>query len=246
MPYEPHIPEGQHLGQSRNEEEAVVGHLFDDETNELKGHATWRWVDEPEEYSARRAEYEEPARPLTPEEIEELVEFVGLVILSIIKVVEVAAPVMKRVWFGKIAPGVKSAVERIKSVAKRKSRQTAMPEPTVFVATSQGLVETVIQSEVRMSRAEWEQRLRAMIAAEEFRDEQARLLANALIADTDAAVGEAKSGDVLEPREFAARLTTTLEVRPELLTPKAMSEVLRVVLPKELSEGTPKGQPLEN
>ncbi|WP_193509619.1 hypothetical protein [Cryobacterium sp. BB736] len=245
MPYEPHIPEGQHLGKSRSEEEAVVGHLFDDETNELKGHATWRWVDEPEEYSTHRPEYEEPARPLTPEEIEALVEFVGLVILGIIKVVEVTAPVVKRVWVGKIAPRVKSAFERVKSVRKRQSPQIAVPETTMFVATSQGLVETVTQSKIRMSRGEWEQRLRAMVAAEEFRDEQARLLANALITDSAGAVGEAQSGEVLEPREFAARLTATLEARPELITPEAMSEVLRVVLPKELPQGTPEAQALE-
>ncbi len=245
MPYEPQIPDGQHLGESRKDRDAVVGHLFDDETNELKGHATWRWVDEPEEYSPYLSDYDQPSRPLTPEEIEQLVQFVGLVLVGIIKVVEVTAPAVKRIWMGRIAPNVKSAFERVKNIRKRKGRQIELPKPKAFVAPRQGVVETVTRSKVRMSRAEWEQRLRAMLAAEEFRDEQARLLANAIIDGSAGDVVDVKSDDILEPREFAARLTGMLEVRPELLSHGAMSGVLKVILPKELPAGKPNGQALE-
>lgn len=73
MPFEPIVPEGHHLGASRTVDGAVTGHIFEDGTNELKGHAAWEWVDEPDE--DRASSYESSStRSLTPEEEELIVQ----------------------------------------------------------------------------------------------------------------------------------------------------------------------------
>ena len=67
MPYEPIIPKGHHLGTSHEVDGAVKGHIFEDGTNALKGHADWIWVDDPEP-SYSYSYTPEPPRQLTEEE----------------------------------------------------------------------------------------------------------------------------------------------------------------------------------
>lgn len=235
MPYEPIIPKGQHLGDAHSVDGAVVGHLFDKD-NKLKGHAAWLWVDEPEE-SYHFHDDEPPSRPLTPEEIEQLVYFVGAVVLGVVKVVELSAPVVKRLWVGKVAPAIKSGVGRIKKIRWPKRREIASAASTVFVASASGVIAEVKQSQIRMSRAEWEQRLHAMLAAKAFVNEQARLLSEVLVEEPGGSVEASPTTESIEPKQFAAQITKALEAHPELLTEAAMAEVLRAVEPKRSPEG---------
>ena len=234
MPFEPIVPEGQHLGKSRNVDDAVVGHLFDDDTNELKGHAAWTWVDDPEdEYSTDIRDDYEPPRPLTPEEIEQIAQLTILIITGIVKGVQAASPHVKRLWVGRIVPTAKSAWKRVSSIGK-KTIDSAPQEPTSsvsrarFVASSAGIELSLAESKLTMSRLEWEQRFRAMLAAGAFEAEQRRILAIATI-DDDAQVLEAdEAADQLSPQQFADRITTMLAANPSLLNTATISELERV------------------
>src|SRR5947208_4827659 len=109
MRYEPIVPEGQHLGTSREVAGAVTGHLFEDGTNELRGHAAWRRVDEPE-----------PRRELlTPEELELAQEITKRIYkLILVRIYAVAEPHVKRWWNEEAVPAVKSAWERVTAPRK--------------------------------------------------------------------------------------------------------------------------------
>jgi hypothetical protein len=56
--------DGQHLGTCHEADDAVVGHLLDNEISKLEGHAAWLWVDDPDKgYSSNHES--EPPRELT-------------------------------------------------------------------------------------------------------------------------------------------------------------------------------------
>lgn len=230
--YEPIVPEGQHLGTSHNVDGAVTGHLFSDGDNKLQGHAAWREVeDEDDYYSSSSYEYE-PPRQLTQEEIERAAELAALMILGIIKGVQWASPRVKRWWDGKAAPKLKSTWYKVRG------RSTTAPEvinlghvtatPATFVASTAGVEVAVAQSKIRMSSAEWEQRLQAMLAAGAFQDEQRRILANAQIEDDDRALEGSTTQQELTPLQFAERVQAMLEANPSLLSDAGSAEIMRV------------------
>jgi hypothetical protein len=84
--YRPRVPEGQHLGKSREQVDGVVGHLFSDGENKLEGHAVWEKVEVPDhddehDYSTSY----EPSRPLTKEEEELAAKMAALLVLAVIE-----------------------------------------------------------------------------------------------------------------------------------------------------------------
>lgn len=231
MSYEPIIPEGQHLGTSREVDGAVTGHLFEDGTNELRGHAAWRWVAKPEEdYSSS---YEcEPPRELTPGERELAEQLADQILAGIIWAVDVATPHVKRWWNEKAAPTVVSAWKRVAPPRKANSRVAAAPSSFVsrapFVASATAVELAVAESKISMSSAEWEHRFRAMLAAGAFQEEQQRLLSNARIEDGDAALEAQSTIEQLTPRHFADRIKLMLEANPSLLDEETSAELMRV------------------
>lgn len=236
MPYEPIVPKGQHLGTSREVDGAVTGHLFDNGTNELRGHAAWRLVDDSEEdYSSCDDSYsydDEPSHELTPEERELAEQIAALILAGIVLAVTEAAPHVRRWWNEKAVPRVKSAWKRIPLPRKANSQVATTTSDSVtpprFVASATGVEIAVLKSKVSMSSSEWEHRFRAMLAAGAFKDEQLRILSDARIEDGDGVLEAQSAMEQLTPRQFADRITLMLEANPSLLDNDTSAELMRV------------------
>jgi hypothetical protein len=238
MPYEPIVPEGQHLGTSHAVDGAVTGHLFEDGTNDLKGHAAWRWVDEPEQDDSPSYGYE-PPRELTPEERELAEKLAALILIGIIKGVETAAPHIRRWWSEKAAPTMRSAWERITASGGPRGKVPVAPPPALeeirVVMLGAGAETVVAESKIKMSRAEWMHRFRAMVAAGAFQEERQRILANARVDDEDELVGSAGGLSELSPQQFADGVRLMLEANPSLLSEETSAELARVFSENALS-----------
>jgi hypothetical protein len=86
----------------------------------------------------------------------------------------------------------------------------------------------VAESKIKMSSAEWEQRLKAMLAASAFQEEQRRILSNAQIEDEVHAIGAAAKTEELTPQQFADRVQVMLQANPSLLTETSSAELIKV------------------
>ncbi|MCW2134522.1 hypothetical protein [Arthrobacter sp. VKM Ac-2550] len=239
MPYQPIVPEGQHLGTSHKVDGAVTGHLFEDGTNELKGHAAWQWVDEPEPDYSPSYEYEwsrepTPAEPrqLTPEERELAEKIAALIVAGTVRAVAAATPHMKRWWNEKAVPPVKSVWKRVTSPRRANSQAAAATSSSLsqatFVASATGVEVAVRESKISMGSAEWAQRFRAMLAAGAFKDEQLRILSSARIEDGDPLLETQSKMEQLTPQQFADRIKLMLEANPSLLDEETSAELTRV------------------
>jgi hypothetical protein len=225
--YEPVVPKGQHLGTSHEVNGAVTGHLFDDETNKLQGHAAWREVDEPE-YDYSSPDNEEPPRPLTQEEIEQIAELAALIIFGIVKAVAVTSPHIKRWWDEQVLPIAKSAWKRIPK-PRNGNRQVASAAPrAAFIASPGGVEIAVAESKITMSSTEWQQRFQAMLAAGAFQENQRQILSSAQIEVEDNALSARESAEQLTPQQFADRIKLMLKANPSLLNDSTVSELVRV------------------
>ena len=229
--YEPVVPLGQHLGTSHEVDGAVTGHLFDDETNKLQGHAAWREVDEPEDdYSSR--DDGKPPRQLTQEEIEQIAELAALIIHGIVKAVVVASPHVQRWWNERVVPTVQSVWKRIPKPRSAKNQvapasQASVSRPT-FVASPTGVEIELAEAKITMSSAEWEQRFRAMLAAGAFQERQRQILSHARIEDDSNALESKEATEQLTPQQFAGRIKLMLEANPSLLNDSTVPELVRV------------------
>lgn len=230
--YEPIVPDGQHLGTSHDVDGAVTGHLFSDSENKLQGHAAWREVEDPEDNYSSSYEYE-PPRQLTQEEIERAAELAALMILGIIKGAQWASPRVKRWWDERAAPKLKLTWQKLRGRNKIESEALDLGHVTAsratFVASPAGVEIAVTQSKIRMSSAEWEQRLHAMLAAGAFQDEQRRILANAQIEEDEHVLEPGSSDQELTPQQFAERVQAMLEANPSLLSDTSSAEIIRVL-----------------
>ncbi|ODT27382.1 MAG: hypothetical protein ABS63_08625 [Microbacterium sp. SCN 70-27] len=233
MPYEPIVPEGQHLGTSREHDGAVTGHLFDEDNN-LKGHAAWQWVDEPEE-SYSPVYVESPTRELTPEERELIEQATALLLALIIIGVQAAAPRVRRWWNQTALPVIRRAWQRA-------TRRNAQPDVVVeaemvellevieaeITPTPEPGSELVADPQFTMSSAEWATRYRAMVAAAAFQDEQARILKSAHVVDEFNELG-AEGDAELTPRAFAEHVRSMLAANPDLLTDESVAELQHIL-----------------
>lgn len=237
MPYQPIVPEGQHLGTSHKVDGAVTGHLFEDGTNELKGHAAWRWVDEPEPDYSPSYIYEPPQGPmpghpheLTPEQRELAEKIAEMIVEGTVWAVVAATPHVKRWWHEKAVPPVKSAWKRLTAPRKTSSRAGAAPpslvEPATFVASATAV--EVAEPKISMRSAEWAQRFRAMLAAGAFKEEQLRILSSARVENGDAHLEAHNTMEQLTPQQFASRIKLMLEANPLLLDEETSAELMRV------------------
>lgn len=232
MPYEPIVPEGHHLGTSHQVDDAVTGHLFEDGTNNLKGHASWRWVDEGDDDDDASSTYEpEPPRPLTQEELELAAQVAALAAAFIVGVVIEATPYIKRWWNGKAIPAMNTMWMRAASVGKSKRRTaaaTAPAERATFIGCAAGVELAESESKIEMSGAEWEHRFRAMLAAGAFTAEQYRILSTARVQQDSSDLEVGKNAMLLTPQQFADRVRAMLEANPALLNEETSSEMMRI------------------
>lgn len=232
MPYQPIIPKGHHLGTSHEVDGAVKGHIFEDGTNALKGHADWVWVDDPEpSYSYSNTP---PPRQLTEEERRIAAELAAVLAVLTIEGVKWAAPRIARWWKGAAARDIKSTWRKVTALRKS-SKDLAARAPSSsssnarFVASSTGAEIAVAESKITMSSAEWEARYQAMLAAGAFTEQQRRILANAQIDDSNPALDAESTKEQLTPRQFAGRIARMLEANPSLLNDETSESVMALL-----------------
>lgn len=232
MPYQPVVPEGQHLGNSHEVDGAATGHLFDDTTNKLTGHAAWQWVDEPE-HNYIPSYTPEPPRPLTPEERELVAKIVALVLIYTTRAAVAATPYVKRWWNEKALLPTKSAWKRVTAAHKtdklKPVTKTTPSDQRVFVASSSGLDFVVPETKIKMKSVEWKQRFRAVLAAGAFKDEQRRILSTAWVNDDDNAMEKGEITKELTPQQIADRVQLMLETHPSLLEVETSAELIGVL-----------------
>lgn len=122
------VPDGQHLGFSRDSAGAYRAHLFDDATNRLVGHAELIETDDDEDAShwsdwsdadlhGSRPPRPESRRHLTPEEVAETLEALAAVALVGASLASAAAPHVRRWWKG-TAVAAREAGARGRSAAR--------------------------------------------------------------------------------------------------------------------------------
>ena len=234
------IPDGQHLGFSRDTGGARRAHLFDDESNDLVGHAELFEPDE-EEPSPPSIEYvyasgfdaaEEAPRQLSDED-KEFAE--ALVTLGIITAA-VAAPYVKKWWTDKVVPTFKAARGGLKSTCKRVSyrRKDHSPNSTRVAASvvdpapvqsSRELAVASQDSRIRMSSVEARERFVAALVAREFTDAQMKILRDAQIEDDEGPVELEGAIRALTPQDVAETLKGILERNPSLLDRGTLTEL---------------------
>ena len=232
MPYEPIIPKGHHLGTSHEVDGAVKGHIFEDGTNALKGHADWVWGDDPEP-SYSYSYTQEPPRQLTEEERRAAAELAAFLVVLTIDGVKWAAPRIAWWWKGTASPGIKSTWRKV-TILRKPGKDLAAGASSSsstgrFAASSTGVEIAVAESEITMSSAEWEARYQAMLAAGAFTEQQRRILANARIDDSTPALDAESTKERLTPRQFADRIARMLEANPSLLNDETSESVMALL-----------------
>jgi len=240
MPYEPIIPEGQHLGASHDVDGAATGHLFEDGTNKLVGHAAWRWVDEPDDEPAFSYE-PDPPREMTPEEVEAAAQIAGLILAGIVIGIEVAAPLVRRWWSRTMVPWGKTVRGRVSAAARtlrREQPRADFVEEAMFVASSTGVVLAKVD-EIRMTSAEWERRFRSMLVADAFAREQMQVLSIARVDDRQTVLQKPSESEVLTATQFVERVKLMLAANPSLLNTETSTALMQVFDPRN---GLPRGR----
>lgn len=243
MPYEPIVPDGQHLGTSHDVDGAATGHLFEDGTNRLVGHAAWQWVDEAEAEPLYEESYRpEPPRELTPEEIEAAIVLAGVIVAGIVKAAAVAAPHVQRWWNSKLIPTCRAAWNRL-TVRRKQPLASDTPsdfvEEAMFVASATGVELARTDGEIRMSSAEWEARFRSMLFAGAFAQEQMRVLSIARIDEQQAVLEKPSASETLTPQQFVERVKLMLEAHPELLSEETSAQLVKAFRPSSNSPELP-------
>lgn len=228
------IPDGRHLGFSRDTGGAYRAHLFDDETNELVGHAE---LFEPEEdewgESSLELAYEWTDQSVERDySLDDLAE--ALANLVALGILIAAAPHVRGWWNEKVLPTVKSTSARITWVWKRVARSRPVEEEIVTGelvtaerprAESSNDVDLALQKlRIEMSSAEARQRFVAAIVAKAFADEQLRLLRAASIEDGEDSAELDMALKELTPERVQDTINWMLENDPALLDRETLAE----------------------
>ena len=222
----PYVPKGQHLGASHRVPGAYVGHLFDDETNELKGHAAWHMVDEPSATHSAVFVVDPPGGLTDEERAAETAMYIAAGVL----LVELATPFVRKWWDAKGALMMRSAWARRPWYQKRKAalaEQLALNQAKFRTSTT-GVEIAVVDPAITMTNAEWAARYRAMVAAGDFEEKQRRILANARIEADDPSAEGGGIPEQLTVQQFADRIASMLEANPSLLNPETSAEFMKV------------------
>ncbi|WP_454728195.1 hypothetical protein [Cellulosimicrobium protaetiae] len=249
MRYEANIPDGQHLGNSSKDSGAQSGLLFDDVTGQMVGHATWRRVEDPELRDGSWGDrHSGQPDTRTQEQRDADAEFAGrlaeLLVALAIQGAIAAAPHVKRFWGTMLVPALKVMRERLSSIrlpqftldATRAKRALELEAASEVVSSQLAVVET--ESALAMTKAEWDARMTAMLAAKVFRDEQFNVLRRATVSDPKLIVIGDDPDERLTPRHFAAQVQRALGANPA-----ALDESLYVALVEAVREGEQASEP---
>ncbi|AUZ33651.1 hypothetical protein C3B78_03650 [Arthrobacter sp. PGP41] len=239
------VPDGQHLGFSRDTDGAYRAHLFDNETNDLVGHAE---LFEPDEDDAGSPNIQyvyvsDPGaaegRELTDEELAEALEALLRLGIIVATLAAAATPHVKR-WLHDVAiPAMKStsdtALLTMKStwnrfIGTRNVERGAAPAEMVPAtepvrADSSTELEVAFQDyRARMGSAEARERFVGALLARAFSEEQMRMLLNAKIED-GAPAGLTAAMGALTAQQVGETITLMLEKNPSLLDCEPLAEL---------------------
>ncbi|MHA7263731.1 hypothetical protein ACX80W_11075 [Arthrobacter sp. TMN-37] len=241
------VPDGQHLGFSRDTAGAYRAHLFDDQTNDLVGHAELFEPNEDDEDPPHIQYIYVPDsgatehRELTAEELAAAV--VALVRLGIIvaTLAARAAPRVRR-WWHRAIPPIKSTSDSafltMKSTWNRfsgSSKRGAAPAVTipgnvpVRAESSTELVVAFQDYRNRMSSAEARKRFVAAVMARAFSEEQLKMLHNVKIGDENDPATLRAAMEALTPQQVGETITSLLEKNQSLLDRASLAELGSIV-----------------
>lgn len=201
--FEAEIPEGTHLGFAQSPEGGMRGLLFDNETNELIGHAQFFEVAEGDQ-----ADEGHPDSPLVDDDAVVAAIAVALAALA----AYAAAPYVKQWLNEKAASALETARDRVKeSFKKRTKRMTDSSDPTNDVELSDpSFAPTITSDEARRRFAE-------AVGATAFAQAQMDFLGRATVTDDDGSLARLTSLSQLTPQHVEEAIQLLLEADPSLL-----------------------------
>ncbi|MFF2842451.1 hypothetical protein [Paenarthrobacter sp. NPDC057981] len=238
------VPDGQHLGLSRGTDGAYRAHLFDDETNDLPGHAelfetSEHDIDEP---NVQYVYVSEPrageGRELTDEELAELLRAVVGLGIIVSAFASRAAPHVQKWWQDAAIPALKSARSNTvrtvsatwKSVAALWQAPGVAPHVSATDTASRETQSTELEVAFKeytssMGSTEARERFVAALIARAFSEEQLRLLRDAHIED-DGDSGDLRTAmESLTAQQVGKTITLMLEKDPSLLNQASLTEL---------------------
>ncbi|MGE4115865.1 MAG: DUF2510 domain-containing protein [Candidatus Nanopelagicales bacterium] len=198
------VPDGTHLGESQETDGTYRGLLYDDETGKLVGH-----IELEEEY-----DWDDDVTPANrDDEPDTAAVLVSVAFLGVL----IGANYLQRrrqdrqERLEQLETPAKVEAESLRSRARRMWKPLAPPAAEIASAP--------VDDAITMSSAEWQERVRAMLLARAFSEEQHRILSRARIADAAPEMLEwQRAFDSLTPQQFSDRITLMLEANPALLT----------------------------
>lgn len=231
------VPEGTHLGFSRDTDGAYRAHLFDDKTNELVGHAELFGPAEDEHVSSAT-----DAGPVyinvdygqSHSQEDEAEDLLGaLAVLGIIVAAQRAAPHLKRWWNDRARPFLKKSRSRLPNPHRAKSHTAARDSFALAErapeASSQDVFTALDEYRASISSAEARDRFVAALVARLFSERQLRLLRNARIEDEGGALELASAMNSLTPQQLGESITLMLETNPSWPDEDTLAELGKVL-----------------
>lgn len=240
------VPEGTHLGVSRDTDGAYRAHLFDDDTNGLVGHAelfepvkdqaepptdpspVFVYIDDGHEYEAQARE---------PSEVEKLLG--SLLLLGVLVAVEKAKPHVKEWWTDQARPALRSKWKDLASSrSRRASRRTASAEASTTTQpapaeSSHEVLAALDAYKASMSSDEARARFVTAVTARLVSEEQLAILRSARIEGDDGPL----ELETLTAQQISEGMTAMLEANPSLLDPETAAAQLGRILGPSRAEG---------
>jgi hypothetical protein len=221
------VPDGTHLGESQETDGTYRGLLYDDETGKLVGH-----IELEEEYDWD----DDSSSPANEDEPDLAGALVGLAFLGVIIGAVEGAKYLHRRRQDRQEQLPQVEAETLRARARRVWKPLAPPTAEIAAAP--------VDDAITMSKAEWQERVRAMLLARAFSEEQQRILSHARIADADAEMLEwQRAFNSLTPQQFSDRITLMLEANPALLTEAEARFLTMFGLGTPAAAATPELQP---
>lgn len=230
------VPEGSHLGFSRDTDGAYRAHLFDDETNELVGHAELFEPDANSDAGSTMAPdpvfiYVDNERSDSRADDTEVQDVLAaLALLGIIVAAQKAAPHLKRWWNARALPFLKNARSKLSRMHKPNGSRIVQAEvPALDESAPAGSAQAVLSAldEYRrsMSSAEARERFIAALVARLFSEQQFSLLREARIEDQSGSLELASAIETLTPQQLEDSIRLMLESNPSWPNQETLAEL---------------------
>jgi hypothetical protein len=219
----------------------------DDDTNELRTHATLLPVDDEDEDAAGAYAYWPPTGPLhlddaaeAEEEYSTLGEFLGiLVVAGGLYAAGKLAPHVSRWWNDSAFPALRSAWYWLPGTGDGSS-STIRYEPATAIeaaAPSSDVVVALDQYRTVMSSAEARDRLFVALAARLVSDAQLSVLRGARIEDVDGSPELEQAVAALTPEQVGASMALMLETHPSLAPDDLTADLRRILAGNAVDSG---------